>query len=348
MSDKPRLTIGIPTFNRPERCTRAIHSALGQSLPCRVIVADQIHGRKGDDCKRVCKEFEKHPNFSYYESPAKNLWGNWRWVAEKAIEEGAEFFNWLQDDDLLSVRHVRRVVRAFDQYPNASIYLSRLAMAYDNMLGCHWTGNFGPKIPMDLLGGMPTEFPSSILLPAAYYDGWGMSPAKAFRVGDAFKAMLADLPDDCDCFTERLDCAFMGMHGGAVADPNIAGYWIIHGRNESQITHHTVQSQADSAFRWLDAKMDNVPTWREDVTSWISALGNPMIIEGFRKTLLQFRDRSPYIAQMLNIFENILKMSGAVYERMDLLTDDTVLSGRNIEEWNHSAMRDGCVEVLAA
>ena len=343
-----RITIGIPTFNRPERCQRAIQSVLGQSLPTRCIVADQVHGRKNDECARVCKEFADHPNFAYYESPATKLWENWKWVAEKAADDGAEFFGWLQDDDLISTRHSRRVVRAFDYYPNSILYLSRLAMAYDSLLGCHWTGNFGPKIPMDLLSGMPTEFPSSVLLPAAYYDGWGMSPAKAFRVGDAFRDMLNDLPDDCDMFTERLDCAYMGMRGGAIADPNVAGYWIIHGRNESQITHHTVRDQAASAWRWLDSKMDMHPKWREDVVSWISALGNPGLLESFRKNLLEFREDSPYIAQLLNIFEDTLRLSGSVFERADMLTRDPLMSIGDINEWNHSAMRTDCSELLAA
>ena len=128
----PRLTIGIPTFNRPERCQRAIQSALGQSVPCNVLVADD---GTNDETEYTCREFSEHPNFRYLRSPAKTLWQNWRWVACPAIARGAEFFTWLQDDDLLSVRFARRVVRSFDKYPKATVYCSRLAPAYDNMLG---------------------------------------------------------------------------------------------------------------------------------------------------------------------------------------------------------------------
>src|SRR5512135_962594 len=98
----PRLTIGIPTFNRPERCSRAIQSALGQSVPVKVIVSDD---GDGDDCERVCRQWSDHPNFTYLKSPGKKLWHNWRYVAEQAIEGGAEFFSWLQDDDLISDHH---------------------------------------------------------------------------------------------------------------------------------------------------------------------------------------------------------------------------------------------------
>jgi glycosyltransferase involved in cell wall biosynthesis len=339
------MTIGIPTFNRPERCQRAIQSVLGQSLPTRCIVANQD---PSSDLKSVCKEFEDHPNFKYYESPATKLWENWKFVAEKAIEEGAEFFGWLQDDDLISERHTRRVVRSFDYYPNSIVYLSRLAMAYDSMLGCHWTGNFGPKIPLDLLRGTPIEFPGRVMLPIAYFDGWAMSPAKAFRVGDAFKDMLNDLPDDCDMFTERLDIAYMGLRGGAIADPNIGGYWIMHGRNQSQITHNKVNDEATSCWKWLDNKMDENPDWRENLQSWMSALGNPQLIEGFRKNIIAFKEDSPYIAQLINIFDNVLRASGIAYDLMPRIIDPVLPTTSEIDEWNKSKTREALCEALAA
>lgn len=342
---QPRLTIGIPTFNRPERCFRAIQSVLGQSLPTRCIVANQD---SSTDLKSVCKEFEDHPNFKYYESPATKLWENWKFVAEKAIEEGSEFFGWLQDDDLISERHSRRVVRGFDYFPSAHVYLSRLAMAYDSGLGCHWTGNFGPKIPLDLLRGTPIQFPGRILLPIAYFDGWGMSPAKAFRVGDVFKAMLKDLPDDCDMFTERLDIAFMGLHAGAIADPAISGYWIIHDRNQSKITHNNVKKEAASCWKWLDNKMDENPDWRDNLGSWISSLGNPGFIETFRKNIIEFREDSPYIAQLVNIFDDVLRTCGIAYDVTPSSLDESLVTATQVDHWNKSKTREVMSEAFAA
>lgn len=336
----PRLTIGIPSFNRPERCMRAIQSVLGQSVPTRCLVANQ---GASDDLKAVCREFEKHPNFRYYDSPATKLWENWKYVAEMAIEEGAEFFGWLQDDDLISERHAKRVCRGFDYYPNSLVYISRLAMAYDSMYGCHWTGNFGPKIPLDLLRGTPTEFPGQILLPVAYFDGWGMSPAKAFRVGPVFKDMLDDLPDDCDMFTERLDIAYMGLHGPAVADPNIGGYWIMHGRNQSQLTHAKVESEAQSCWRWLDAKMDTMPQWREVLMGWLQVLGNPTFLETFRKNVIEFREQSPYIAQIIDIFDSIMIANGVACAPPEQIIDPEFETASQIDMWNKSRTR----EVLA-
>lgn len=312
---KTRLTIGIPTFNRPERCNRAIQSALGQSVPVNVIVADD---GDGDECERICKQWSDHPNFTYLKSPAKKLWHNWKWVAEQAIENGAEFFSWLQDDDLIADHHARRICRSFDYYPKADVYCARLAMAYDNLLGCHWTGSFGPRLPMDLLRGQPTDFPGIILLPIAYFDGWGMAPAKAFRVGPVFKKMLGELPDDCDMMTERLDLAYMGSMGGAIADPAIAGYWILHSRNgkldnESQKTSDQLRQQITSAFRFLDDLMDVHPEWRENLISWMSCLGNPQQYSTFHGNLYPWKDISPYAGQILEILEDAMRSCGVTW-----------------------------------
>lgn len=308
---EPRLTIGIPTFNRPERLYRAIQSAMGQTVPVKVLVADD---GDADDCERICKEWEEHPHFRYLKSPVTKLWHNWRWVAEQAVADGAEFFMWLQDDDLITPRLARRVVQSFDRFPDAKVYTSRLQMAYDNMFGCAWVGNWGPKIPLDFLWGGVTSYPGRLLVPIAYFDSWAMAPAKAFRCGDVFTAMLEALPDDCDMFTERLDIAYMGLHGPAIADPAMAGYWMIHGRNESQMTGHTCQDQIRRAFGFLDGLMDGVPNWRDELLSWISCLGNPDLIHSLWKGITDHRGKSPYCDQILDIFEDILKASGRITE----------------------------------
>ena len=285
-------------------------------MPVNVIVADDS---TNDECERVCRQWADHPNFTYLRSPAKKLWHNWRFVAEQAIERGAELFAWLQDDDLIADHHARRICRAFDYYPGSVVYTARLAMAYDNMLGCHWTGSFGPRIPMDLLRGQPTDYPGIILLPVAYFDGWGMAPAKAFRVGDVFKQMLEALPDDCDMMTERLDLAYMGSVGGmAIADPAIAGYWIIHARNgkvenESQKTQHEIGDQIKSAFRFLDDLMDVHPEWRDNLISWMSCLGSPNQYLSFYNNLVPWRDVSSYGAQILEILEDAMRACGIKY-----------------------------------
>lgn len=314
---KTPLVIGIPTHNRAERLQRAIQTALGQSIPCRVIVGDN-----GDDdtAEIACREHEDHPHFTYLRSPGKKIWHNWSWIARQAAEMGASYFMWLQDDDLITPRLARRIVRSFDHYKEANVYCARLSMAYDNMLGCAWVGNWGPKIPMDMLWGQPTTFSGKVLTPIAYFDSWCMAPAKAFRVNEAFLAMLDAVPDDCDMFTERLDIATIGLTGAAIGDPAMAGYWMMHGRNESQLTADTCNDQVVSAYRYLDGLMDLLPDWRNELLGWMSALGTADVVHASWKACYMHADKSPYCAQIVELLEDILIRSGITPDRTPAAT----------------------------
>ena len=277
-----------------------------------MLVADD-----GDDdqAEVACKAWTDHPNFTYLKSPAKKLWHNWRWVAQQAVERGAEYFLWLQDDDIIRQHLVRRVLRSFDRNPGCVVYCSNLRMGYDNLLGQLWRGNWGPKLPVDICYDQPDSFSGKLLVPVGYFDSWAMSPAKAFRVMPAFVSMLDALPDDCDMFTERLDIAHMGLTGDAICDPCPAGSWIIHGRNESQLTTATCDAQVRSAFGYLDTLMDRLPTWRNELGEWIGSLGTPHLIRDLWAGLIDHRAKSTYAAQILDLFEDVMNGSGINVEK---------------------------------
>lgn len=302
-----KLTIGIPTYNRAERLQRAIQAAIGQSMPCNVVVADDSDD---DHAERLCKPWTEHPNFTYLRSPAKKLWHNWRWVAERAYEMGSEYFMWLQDDDIIRVHTARRIVKSMDRYPGCSVWCSNLRMGYDNLLGQLWVGNWGPKIPVDIWGDSAAPFAGKLLTPIAYVDSWSMSPAKAFRCGEWFPKMISDLPDDCDMFTERLDIAYAGLHGEAICDPVPAGIWIIHDRNESQHTGHTCPDQVKSAYAFIDTLMDRNPSWREELLGWIGSLGTLGLVIDYARTLANHKHLSCYASQIYDILAGILEAHG--------------------------------------
>src|SRR5271166_44218 len=264
----PRLTIGIPTHDRPDMLSRAIRSALDQTVRCKIVVCDDGSNPKTD---RVCRNCaEDNPDFSYRKSPATCLWENWRFTAEQA---DTDFFLWLQDDDVVSPTLAERVIASFDRYPRASVYCSRLAMSYNNRLGCSFFGSWGPKLEVDYLHMQPTEFPGSLLVPVGYFDVWAQSPAKAFKVGDAFRLMLSSLPSMCDKYTERLDIAFMGLHGTAVCDPGVAGYWYQHTGMTSTLTEKEDRRQAVICYKFLDMLVEACPNWRDLVFDWLSTPG---------------------------------------------------------------------------
>ena len=309
----PRLTIGIPTLDRWEHLQDAIKEAMGQTLPARIIVADQ---GKCPETKGVCDSWSDHPWFKRIDSPATNLWENWRFVAEQAIEDGAEFFTWLQDDDYLNEYFSMRVCRAFDHYRDANVYCSNLAMSYDNHLGFLHVRNWGPCVPVDVRRNRPTCYPGNLLVIAGYLHSWCMSPAKSFRVNDQFKRMLETLPAECDCLTERLDVAACAMGNRFIVDPKPAGNWNIHDRNESQITGEKQPGQFAPAFAYLDAMMDQIPYWRNELAGWMSCLGGigPNLLKTYYDHLRAHYHKSPYATQIYEIIEGAIKAAGIKIE----------------------------------
>lgn len=265
----PRLTIGIPTLDRPEMLQRAIDSCLRQTTPVRVVVADQ--GRSEGTAK-VMERYLWHPNVCHAFSRATNLWENWKEAAQlcdfgrSSDEPSTEFFAWCQDDDVVGRGYAARIINAFDKFPDALTWLARLHNGIDEKFAAWFSGN-GPWVPMRLLDGLPDCHLGELLVPSMYLTSWSLSPARAFRCGEAFDWALEQMPSDADLFEERLLLALMGSRGKFVADPVIAGYWIHHGGNESYKQHHDQARQEQVATRLLDDLMDTTD-WRDVFAQW--------------------------------------------------------------------------------
>lgn len=310
---RPRLFIGIPTLDRWEHLAESIKDAIAQTVPAQVIVADQ---GKTPETKGVCDSWCDNPFFKRVDSPATSLWENWRFVAEQAIEDGAEFFTWLQDDDYLNEYFSMRVVRAFDHYKDANVYCSNLGMSYSQNLGFLHVRNWGPAVPVDVRRNRPTCYPGNLLVIAGYLHSWCMSPAKAFRVNDQFKHMLETLPPECDCLTERLDIAACGLHSRFIVDPKPAGMWNMHDRNESQISGDKQPGQWAPAFAYLDSLMDQIPDWRSEMAAWMSCLGGigPGLLKTYHDHLRQHYLKSNYATQIYEMLEDSLRAAGVKIE----------------------------------
>lgn len=300
----PRLTIGIPTRNRPEMFRRAVDSALAQTIPVRIVVNDSGACVR---TSRLCEDLAFHSpvdghDFVYIKRDGGTLWENWKHVARQAT---TEFFAWLQDDDVIVPRLAERIVNAFDRYPQAKVYCSRLTFSADGRLGCSFYGSWGPRLCLDFIQMRPSEFPGELLVPIGYCDVWGQAPAKAFRVGDPFHLMLDSLPGSCDKFTERLDIAFMGLHGTAIADPNVAGLSVIHDSNESELTSREDRKQAVIAYKFLDILAMAMPDWRAPLFEWLDTPGVHCILQ------LLYNQTSAY-AELSQNCKDIRSMLGGV------------------------------------
>ncbi len=264
MSDTPRLTIGIPTVDRPEHLQYAIDSCLAQTVPVKVIIADQ-GGTEGTG--RVMDRYADHPHVRHRLTHAANLWQNWRDPAQ-ACE--TEFFAWLQDDDIVSRIFASRVIQAFDSYPQALHWQANCHCSPDRVHALKWGWN-GPQIGVRMIDTATEQWPGGILLASMYLTSWALSPGVAFRCGFEFDAAVDGMPEGCDLFAERLILAAMGAQGPWVADPVTAGYWHHHGGNESyaQNASGDLPRQRAIMVEHLDDILDRAKGWQEAFFVWL-------------------------------------------------------------------------------
>jgi hypothetical protein len=254
-----------------------------------VIVADQ------GGLAETAAVLADYPMVEHVRTKATGLWDNWE-AAARACD--TPFFAWLQDDDILApavkredgslipgTGYAHRVLAAFERFPEALHWQSRLYIGMagddaglDDVMAVPWGGSF-PWVVMPIIRQSPLQWPGQVLVPTAYLTSWAMSPAVAFRCGEAFNKTLDFMPPDAGLMYERLLVASMGMQGPWIADPMVAGYWIHHSANESYRQHVDQDRQTQVLTEFLDECMDHTD-WEDIFASWCKVM-NPIQINGF-------------------------------------------------------------------
>jgi hypothetical protein len=168
----PRLTIGIPTHDRPEMLPRAIRSALAQTVPVRVLVADD--GGDRHEISRIVDSFPGMINDQHdrllSRRPTPTGSGPTGTTCARLCD--TEFFLWLQDDDVILPTLAQRVIAAFDAFPEADTYMAPLKIALD--AEHHWWNNGnGPWVPLST-AGVPDQWEGEILAPTCYFLAWSL------------------------------------------------------------------------------------------------------------------------------------------------------------------------------
>lgn len=272
---EPRLSICIPHLDRSEHLQHAIDSALRQTMPVNVVVADQGHTER---TKAVMDRYADHPHVRHVLTESTCLWENWKAAAEAA---DTEFVGWLQDDDIVSRVYASRVIQAFDRFPQALHWQARCYVSPDRMHAVWWGVN-GPQVGLDMINLQPEMWPGGMLIASMFLVSWALSPGVAFRVGDEFRLALDAMPKRCDLFAERLILAAMGAQGPWVADPVVAGYWHHHGKNESyaQNADGSIVAQQKLMCEGLDEIIDHSPEWQGHFFRWLR-MRSPVEILGW-------------------------------------------------------------------
>lgn len=279
---RPQLTIGIPSYNRPDLLPKALRTAIHQRLPVSVIVTD--NGNSDATAEILRSDEFRDAGIRHFITTQPGAWPNWR-AAAMACE--TEYFAWLQHDDVircdLDVDHngdpqngptyAERIIDVMDYFTDANVWLSRLACAYDETRGMPFKGNC-PWVPMDMLYGKPCCWMGGeIVAASSYLTSWSLSPAQAYRANDRFFDCIQEMPERCEIFIERLVPARLCVGAPIVVDPIVAGYWVQHSRMlhlKQNADKEECTAQLTNSFRCLDGIMDDVDAdWPAIMRRWL-------------------------------------------------------------------------------
>jgi Glycosyl transferase family 2 len=314
MLESPRLTICIPTFNRPDKLPRALNSALSQftqgtvePLPVRIIVSDNGDARATHDLLKAdyapqCISGQ----IIHMVTEADHAWPNWRAGAEAAE---TEFVAWLQDDDIITEVYADRVISAFDAYPNAKLWLARCLCAPDGQMALWYSGN-GPFVPMDFRGGRPFCLAEgSVLASTSYFTSWALAPGFAFRNGEPFKRALREIPDHCDIFVERLMPALVARGSAFIADPVVAGYWIQHPDQLSRKLHKRQPEETKRFMPVMNQLLSELPEWQKSLADWCQVVPAATLLQwiGQAETTCKEGGGSPHKDEIQSILMESLR-----------------------------------------
>ncbi len=113
---KPRVVIGIPTYNRSARLRRCIDSALAQTYPeLEIIVSDNA---SPDDTEAVCRAYAaRDARLTYHRQP-ENVGATRNFLSVFARAD-APLYMWLADDDWIAPDYVERCVALLEADPDA-------------------------------------------------------------------------------------------------------------------------------------------------------------------------------------------------------------------------------------
>jgi glycosyltransferase involved in cell wall biosynthesis len=116
----PKVSILIPTHNRPEYFEVAFKSALNQTYPnTQICISD--NGTNDETEKKVVSYLAKYGNIRYYRKEGMTATENW----DKALELSDGYYvNYLMDDDIYHPEKISRMVACFLSNPNVGIVTS--------------------------------------------------------------------------------------------------------------------------------------------------------------------------------------------------------------------------------
>lgn len=119
MDNKPLITIGIPTYNRPKGLEKTIQNFLNQTYQnLEIIISD--NNSDDPEVLRICNDYLRNDSRVKLYSQKKNfgMFDNFKFVLEKAQ---GDYFTWASDDDGHNSDFVMECWRIHDDNQNLSL-----------------------------------------------------------------------------------------------------------------------------------------------------------------------------------------------------------------------------------
>lgn len=116
---KPVVSIGIPTYNRPEELRHSLNGIIGQTYKnLEIIISD--NASPGDLTEEIVRGYMQRDSRIKYFRQAENMGPlfNYQFVLDKAT---GEFFMWAADDDYRAPTFVAVLVEQLHQCPECAI-----------------------------------------------------------------------------------------------------------------------------------------------------------------------------------------------------------------------------------
>lgn len=114
---KIKLSICIPSYNRPELLEKALTSVINQTIkPFEVVIVDDCSTEDMSKIKKLCKKV----GFKYLVNKRNiGLMNNFNAVLKQAT---GDYVTLLHNDDFLSKYYVEKMTKVINKYPNYNIY----------------------------------------------------------------------------------------------------------------------------------------------------------------------------------------------------------------------------------
>jgi len=121
-SKSPLVTVGIPTFNRPEGLRRTLENITNQTYKnLEIIVSDNCSPTNDPD--GIVKNFMQKDSRIIFHKQEKNLGPtlNFKFLLEKA---SGEYFMWAADDDRWELNYIERIINEFSNSDSSIVAIN--------------------------------------------------------------------------------------------------------------------------------------------------------------------------------------------------------------------------------